>query len=322
MQPNPLKTFFSIVFGGSIALFATIGMFNVGIFVWKTFGHSGAISVAQTADASDISASSILGMRTSTPRYSASDEEDLINAAANALPRGQVDRVTAKAYLVQDLTHGQTIIGNNSNTLLPIASLSKLVTAVIARRYISDSARISITKSVTSTYGNTADFIPGETFTASDLMYPLLMVSSNDAAEAYAQYYGRSKFVREMNDFVQSIGAYRTSFSDPSGLDPKNVSTANDMAVIINWIYKNDPTIINITELKSKTIRSHTWVNPTHFLSWSYYVGGKNGYLPEANRTNVSLFKWGSKGDLYAVVVLGSSQRDADTVALLKKIQP
>ncbi|MES2314864.1 MAG: serine hydrolase [Patescibacteria group bacterium] len=323
MQPNPLKTFFSVLFGGLIVMFACIGTFNVGIFVWRTFGQAGHLKnlqVAQTADAADTSA--ILGMRVSAPRYSAIDEEDMINAAANALPRGQVEHVTAKAYLVKDLTTGQVIVGNNVDQLLPIASLSKLVTAVIARSNIPDSARISITKSVTSTYGNTADFVPGETFTAGDLMYPLLMVSSNDAAEAYAQYYGRAKFIRAMNDFVQSIGAYRTSFSDPSGLDPKNVSTVNDMAIIMNWIYKNDPTIVSITELKAKTIRSHTWVNPTHFLSWSYYVGGKNGYLPEANRTNVSLFKWGNKADIYAVVVLGSSQRDADTVALLKKVQP
>lgn len=326
MQSNPIKNFFSVLFGGLIALFACIGMFNVGIFAWKTFGQENAtqksIQIAQTADASEADTNNVLGMRISASRYSADEEEDLINAAASALPQGQVARVTAKAYLVKDVTTGQTIVENNSNQLLPIASLTKLITAVIVRKHIPDSTRIPITKTVTSTYGNTAGFVPGETFTAGDLLYPLLMVSSNDAAEAYAQYYGRAQFIHEMNDFVQSIGAYRTSFSDPSGLDPKNVSTANDMALIMSWIYKNDPLIVNITELKTKTIRAHTWVNPTHFLSWSYYVGGKNGYLPEANRTNVSLFKWGNKADLYTVVVLGSSQRDADTVALLKKIQP
>ncbi|MDD5165603.1 MAG: hypothetical protein PHG25_03690, partial [Candidatus Pacebacteria bacterium] len=120
MQPHPVKTFFSIVFGGLIALFATVGMFNVGIFAWRTFGHAGKITVAETADASDTTTGSILGMRTSVQRYSASDEEDLINAAASALLHGQVDRVTAKAYLVRDLTQGQTIIGNNADTLLPI----------------------------------------------------------------------------------------------------------------------------------------------------------------------------------------------------------
>ena len=172
------------------------------------------------------------------------------------------------------------------------------------------------------TYGNTADFTAGETFSGGDLLYPMLMVSSNDAAEAYAEYYGKTKFIQAMNDFTQSIGAYRTSFSDSSGLDPRNVSTANDQAIIIDWIRKNDPAILAVTELKAYTVRSHTWINPTHFLSWSYYIGGKNGYLPEANRTNDSLFKWGTNGDTYVVVVLGSNDRDADTIALLKKIKP
>ncbi|HTK33104.1 MAG TPA: serine hydrolase [Candidatus Paceibacterota bacterium] len=321
-QPNPLKTFFSIVFGGLITLFLCVGIFSIGMYVWHSSEHADLARVGETAAVSSASAYILNKAEAYAQRYSAADEEDLINAAANALPQGQISHVTAKAYIVKDMTTGQVIVDQNSNQLLPIASLTKLVTAVVARKLIPDISRISITKSVTSTYGNTADFVAGETFTANDLLYPLLMVSSNDAAEAFAQYYGRAKFIQAMNEFTQSIGAYRTSFSDPSGLDPKNISTANDLALIMKWIYKNDPTIVGITELKAKTIRSHTWINPTHFLSWSYYVGGKNGYLPEANRTNVSLFKWGEKSDVYTIVVLGSGQRDADTLALLKKVQP
>ena len=170
------------------------------------------------------------------------------------------------------------------------------------------------------TYGNTAQFRVGETFTAADLLYPLLMVSSNDAAEAYAQSYGRKKFIAAMNDFTQSIGAYRTSFSDPSGLSPRNVSTASDLATILGWLQKNDPEVIAVTQLKSKTLGSHTFVNPTHFLSWSNYAGGKNGFIPEANRTGASLFTMGKSKDLYAVVVLGSASRDSDEAQLLRKI--
>lgn len=206
-----------------------------------------------------------------------------------------VKQVNAKAYFVKDLTTGTVVAQYNAEQLLPIASLTKLVTAVIARRLIPDTRRITITKAVMATYGNTADFRAGETFSVGDLMYPMLMVSSNDAAEAFAQSYGRTKFIQAMNDFTQSIGAYRTYFSDPSGLDSRNVSSAEDQAIIIDWIRNNDSAILGITELKAYTIRSHTWVNPTHFLSWSYYIGGKNGYLPEADRTNVSLFKWGSR---------------------------
>jgi D-alanyl-D-alanine carboxypeptidase len=324
-QPNPLKTFFVIVFGGLIIFFGSVGMFNFGIFIWHSFGSHIDVSVASVASAivsNGVDGTSVLGIRVSRIiRYTASQEEDAINAAAQALPNSNVGHVTAKAYLVKDLTTGQVVVQKNSDQLLPIASLSKLVTAVVEKKLIPSDARIPITKHVMATYGNTAQFTAGEVFTAADLIYPMLMVSSNDAAEAFAQYYGRDKFIKAMNDFTQSIGAYRTYFADPSGLDPNNVSSANDLALIIEWIRKNDPDIIKITELKDKTVRSHTWVNPTHFLSLSYYVGGKNGYLPEANRTNVSLFKLGDTNDVYAVVVLGSANRDSDTLALIKKAE-
>jgi D-alanyl-D-alanine carboxypeptidase len=124
-----------------------------------------------------------------------------------------------------------------------------------------------------------------------------------------------------MNDWVQSIGAYRTYFADPSGLSPDNVSTVNDMALILDWIRLKEPEIIDITALKTKTIRAHTWVNPTHFLSWSYYIGGKNGYTTEANRTGAALFKLGKNKNVYAVIVLGSGNRDADVIKLLEKVR-
>jgi hypothetical protein len=62
-------------------------------------------------------------------------------------------------------------------------------------------------------------------------------------------------------------------------------------------------------------------VTVTHFLSWSYYVGGKNGYTTEADRTAAQLFKLGPRNDIFAIIVLGSEVRDADMLKLLKKIE-
>ncbi|MEA2715254.1 MAG: hypothetical protein QOG91_282, partial [Candidatus Parcubacteria bacterium] len=95
---------------------------------------------------------------------------------------------------------------------------------------------------------------------------------------------------------------------------------ASDLVIILDWLRKNDPSILAVTELKSKTVRNHTWVNPTHFLSLSNYAGGKNGYTPEANRTAASLFTMGKNKDLVAVVVLGSGSRDSDELRLLSRI--
>ncbi|MFA6601521.1 MAG: serine hydrolase [Candidatus Paceibacterota bacterium] len=321
-----VKHFFYVLFGGMAAIIGGVALAYAGRLVWqespslRQFKFSNLAAVASTVISQPTDGTSISGLRRSF-RYSANEEEDLINAATIALPNIGAKGVGAVAYLVKNLETGNVSASRNPDKLLPIASLTKLVTAVIARQKIDPEDRVVITKQIMSTYGNTGQFKVNETLRAGDLIYPLLMVSSNDAAEALARQAGRAKFLAAMNDFAQSIGAYRTTFTDPSGLSPDNRSTVDDLALILEWIRKNDPEIITITNLKSKTVRTHTWLNPTHFLSWSNYLGGKNGYTDEANRTGAALFKMGDKKEVYAVVILGSSSRDQDMVKLLGKVK-
>jgi len=332
-----MKHFFYVLFGGLGAIFFGIMIAYVTKVAWqitipylmKAKAPSLSVSLPNFPSSSAVTSVAVsqpkegtfISSLKRTIRYTANEEEDLMNAATMSLTNGSVKEVTATSYLVTNLTDNITTVTHNADKLLPIASLTKLVTAVVAKEVIDPEERVMITKSIMNTYGNTAFFKIGETFRAGDLMYPLLMVSSNDAAEALAQDYGRDKFIKKMNEFVQKIGAYRTSFADPSGLSEENVSTANDIALILNWLRKNNPDIIAMTTLKTKTLRSHTWNNPTHFLSWSNYVGGKNGYTDEANRTGAALFTMGKAKDVYAVVILGSSARDADVVKLLGKVK-
>ncbi len=311
-----MRRFFSLVFGGLSAVFVGITC------AWGITQAARAVSHAHISIPKPADGTIISGMLR-TIRYTAGEEEDqktLVSQTAEIMAANSGD-ISASSYIVRDITRNTTISEFNKDRLVPIASLTKLVTATLARKYIPATTRITVTSDVINTFGNTADFREGETFTASDLMYPLLMVSSNDAAEAFAQSYGRTRFVKAMNDFAQSIGAYRTYFADPSGLSPQNESTASDMALILEWIYEHDPTVFSITELKTKTVHGHTWTNPAHFLSWSYYLGGKNGYTDEAKRTTAGLFQIGPHNDIYAVVVLGSDNRDNDIVDLLQKIQ-
>ena len=297
-----MKNFFTIVFGGLAVFFICLSVIRISDYVPRP---------------SPIALHPVL--------ITASEEEDtdVIDSAAQAL-HTSTTTVSAKSYIVRDVLHNKIVLEHDAERLMPIASLTKLVTAVVSRKLNDPNTKITVGPKIMMTYGNTAGFKEGETFTANDLLYPLLMVSSNDAAEALARAYDRKRFIQAMNDFTQSIGAYRTYFSDPAGLSPDNVASADDMAHIIEWISVNDPGIIDITRLKSKSVRAHTWENPTHFLSWSYYRGGKNGYLPESDRTSAALFtlKDGAKGaveDTYSVVVLGSKTRDADVVSLLEQ---
>jgi D-alanyl-D-alanine carboxypeptidase len=323
-----MKQFFQIVFGGLMIIVAGIVIFYGSIWLWQ-----GADSIitnardkyfatsAESIASSSVSNTIISGLK-KIIRYTAIEEEDLINAATQALPLGSDSRITARGYIVKNLTAGGFVLTeHNPDIAMPIASLTKLTTAIVARKFIDPNKKVTLTKEIIATYGNTAQFRIGESFLAKDLYYPLLMVSSNDAAEAFAQNYGRKDFIEKMNDFAQSIGAYHTYFADPSGLSPDNVSTVNDLAIILNWIQNNDPEILNITKLQSKTVKTHTWVNPTHFLNWSNYAGGKNGYTPEANRTGAALFTMGPRKNVYAIIVLGSSSRDTDVVKLLAKVR-
>lgn len=271
--------------------------------------------------AEKVSAETRISGLTKVIRFTALEEEDIMSAAAISLPHTDNKAISAKSYVMRDLSTGNRIAESDADKVVPIASLTKLVTAIIAKRNIDPDEKITISKEVMSTYGNTAGFKTGETFRSADLMYPLLMVSSNDAAEAFARFYGRAKFIREMNEFVQSIGAYRTYFVDPSGLSEINVSTANDISIIMDWMYDNERDLLSITENKVKIVKNHTWINPTHFLNWTSYRGGKNGYTPEADRTGAALFTLGSAKDLYSVVILGSQSRDSDIIKLISKVE-
>jgi len=229
--------------------------------------------------------------------------------------------VSALAYTVTSIDKGNTLVEHDAERLLPIASITKLIAAVIAKKVFDENHTIEITGQMLATEGDTGKLRLGEKIKVKDLLYPLLMVSSNDAAEALAQTYdakhGRGKFVKEMNDWAGSIGAYRTYFRDPSGLSSNNMSTARDISIIAKWIKENEPEIFDITLTKARTMRTRTWINPTHFLNLSSYDGGKNGFTTEAGLTSVSLFSFGIPKRYYSVVLLGSKQRDADTLAVL-----
>lgn len=233
--------------------------------------------------------------------------------------------ITAAEYEALDLRSGAILESKDLDRVAPIASLTKLVTAEVSRRLVASTTRFIVTDAMLAAYGSNGHLRQGETISAGELLYPLLLVSSNDAAEALAQGYGRKDFIRAMNDWARSIGAYHTDFYDPSGLSAYTISTARDQAMILDWIYKNDPALIDILRLRSATVRLHTWTNSTHFLNLSDYAGGKDGFIPEAGETAASLFfapgATASSSPRYLIVVLGSQNRDNDVLSLLRKAE-
>ncbi|MDE2188489.1 MAG: D-alanyl-D-alanine carboxypeptidase [Patescibacteria group bacterium] len=331
-----LKIFTNI--GGVILAALVVGFLSAQAKFFLSRYHPSPIAKASTTDVevdeedpSFISGISRVYNYTSSIDVETSDDAAIIPAITGP--------ITAQEYLVLDLHSGAILQNKDIDRVVPIASLSKLVTAEVSRQLMASTTIVKITDSILAAYGSNGHLREGEEITTGDLLYPLFLVSSNDAAEALAQGYpgGRKNFIRAMNDWVHSIGAYRTDFYDPSGLSPLSVSTARDQATILEWLLKNDPALMAITSMRSASVGLHTWTNSTHFMNLADYVGGKDGYIPEAGETADSLFSTSIINEAanvaqaavknlqtparYLVIVLGSKNRDNDVLSLLKKAE-
>ncbi|MEI6057740.1 MAG: hypothetical protein WCQ60_02095 [bacterium] len=304
---------------GAVVAFSILA---IGKWTSSSFFYSNRVPLYDANTPVVISAS--LGTSTVGPNV---DEESAypLTSPTTSSPQKPVP-ISAPSYLVVVLNASTSfpekiLLEKNSFRAVSIASLTKLATAVVAQNILDQNAAITITSKILSTYPNDpAGFRRGEQFKTAQLLYPLLMVSSNDAAEALAQSYapGRAWFIKAMNDWAYSIGAYNTFFADPSGLSPENISSPHDLAIILAWVATHRPDLLTITQTKVKYAGTHTWTSPTQLLNLTSYLGGKNGYLPEAGQTSVSLFH--QNNHAYIVVVLGSKYRDQDILNLLQQI--
>jgi D-alanyl-D-alanine endopeptidase (penicillin-binding protein 7) len=228
--------------------------------------------------------------QTSVP--SASQEEDVavLGTKKGISARSPLPLVSAEAYTVIDVESGTTYASRQSNVPLPIASLTKLVTAVTVFNLGNLDVPVTIIPSDLEPIGAEGGLKVGEKLTRRALLYPLLMTSSNDAAEALARSYGRNRFVNEMNVYVSTLGAKNTSFVDPSGLSPFDTASAHDVALIMRDIWHHHQDVRDITTEKTHRLAKHVWVNKAHTLNFDVYRGGKIGFTDEAGSTGAFFF--------------------------------
>ncbi len=234
----------------------------------------------------------------------------------------KIPTVSADAYVVADIDTGEVIIDKNPDKIYPIASVSKLITAVVAKENMDQTAAVTVNRSSIETYGTSGGLREGEKIRVSDLYYPLLMESSNDAAVVFAYGYpdGYDAFVKKMNDTVAFLGMAETTFVEPSGLSEKNVSSAKDLQILMRYITKKHPDIWDITRVKQYSILNHTWGDGSSIAKKSTFIGGKNGFTYEAHTTTASLFTLPVEGGTrrIAISLLMSDSREADVDALIR----
>jgi D-alanyl-D-alanine endopeptidase (penicillin-binding protein 7) len=218
---------------------------------------------------------------------------------------------TASAYSVVDVEHGQTFIVKNGGDRFPIASVTKLFTASVASELIDHAEQVTAPN--------------GETYTLGDLYYPLILRSDNGVADRIASHVGLATFLAQMNAFATAHGMQDTSFADPSGLSPRNLSTSNDLVLLARVLYQTKPFLLDISSEENMTITSLSGVkwnmqNQNKLAADPYFRGGKLGYTDEAGQTSLALFNVPIHGETHvvAVVVLGSKDWKQDTRTLLR----
>jgi D-alanyl-D-alanine carboxypeptidase len=213
-------------------------------------------------------------------------------------------KISAYSYLAADLETGKILVSRNINNQMPIASVTKIMTALVADETIGLEARTTVTPGAIETYGTQGNLRSGETYSVLELFSPLLLESSNDAAEALAMTKDRESFVADMNGKAKSIGMLDTRYEDASGLSPGNVSTATDLLRLTQYVMSYRGYIFDLTTHKKAELGRKTWFSNSKFRNDKAYKGGKNGYTDEALKTQVALFEHDFDGQKRTVVYI------------------
>ena len=215
---------------------------------------------------------------------------------------------SARSAILMDIDSNRILYEENINEKRSVASISKIMTAVIAIESGKLNNKVIVGDEINSSYGSGIYIKIGEEMTLKDLVYGLMLRSGNDAALAIAKYVGGSveEFVELMNKKAKDIGMKNTMFNNPSGLDQEkgNYSTAYDMAILTSYAMKLDD-YKKITSTKKYTLTTnknvYSWINKNKLLYiYKYTTGGKTGFTEIAKRTLVST---ATKDNMNLVVV-------------------
>lgn len=229
--------------------------------------------------------------------------------------------LTARGYLVADIDTGNIIMEKNKDERFPIASITKLMTAIVATETINQDEVAAVPEMAMSGERQTISGLSaGEIISANDLLYPLLLQSSNPAAETLSNLTGRKKFIVNMNEKAAALELTATAFSDPSGLSSGNSSTPQDIFKMISYVFKNKKNILDITKEKEAVAGARKWFNNDKLAGLENFLGGKTGYTAAAGKTFAGAFVLpavGRENKNIAIVLLKSADREDDVMKIL-----
>lgn len=201
--------------------------------------------------------------------------------------------VSAASAIVLEASTGRILYEKNAHEKMPMASTTKVMTALVALDYGNLNDVVTVSKNASGVEGSSIWLSAGEKMTLSDMLYGLMLASGNDAAVAIAEHVGGSLdgFVELMNKKAQEIGAYNTHFVNPNGLPAEgHYTTAFDLALICARAMQNE-NFCEIVKTQYKTLpwEGHEWdrvVKNKNKILWNYEGGNgiKTGYTKEAGK--------------------------------------
>ncbi|OWZ83969.1 D-alanyl-D-alanine carboxypeptidase family protein [Natranaerobius trueperi] len=151
--------------------------------------------------------------------------------------------ISAKSVSLMDVSSGRILYEHNSDEILPMASITKVMTALVALEEGDLEDKVTASESASNVEGSSIYLSKGETLTLEEMLYGLMLESGNDAAHAIAEYVSGSvpDFAQKMTDKAHKIGAKNSKFKNPHGLPAENhYTTAHDMTIIAKTALNNE----------------------------------------------------------------------------------
>lgn len=251
-------------------------------------------------------------------------EEERIEAFAY---EAKIPDFTTPYYLIADLKSETVLAVGDKHTPVPIASLTKLMTALVVMENLSldDTLAIEEPNLIESLVPRLKERARISVYS---LLQLLLVESSNEAAEVLAGAVGREEFVALMNERAAELGLIDTVFTDPSGIDSGNVSSVNDLWWLTRYLYLHVPFVFELTA-QTDTVPAYV---PDHYAdlmnfnrieSVESFFGGKVGETEAAKQTSITLHRLPIEDTTrdIAIVLLGSEGRRDDVLQLLLHIE-
>jgi serine-type D-Ala-D-Ala endopeptidase (penicillin-binding protein 7) len=237
--------------------------------------------------------------------------------------------LSAQSVLVFDQASGQPLLAKNADMQTPIASITKLMTAMlVVDADLPLDERITITADDRDTIRGTGSRLAiGSTYTRGQLLHLALIASDNRAAHALGRTYpgGLDRFVATMNRTAQTLGMHNTVYVEPTGLSSENCSTAQDLAKLADYAYQNFPEIREITSTGSYSLGTRrVVVRKRHRQPKVYYRNvafNNTNRFTRANDWDIGLSKTGFINEAGHCLVMQAHVAQRDVIIVLLDAQ-